>query len=162
MNEKLCLEITQPSHLADLPILITRGPKDKELICSLQSENDQIRNSNEEEKKYIFVWHQNENKYLKLILDEILWIEAYGSYSKLYLTYNRNMVISFNLATIEKELPNVDFLRIHRSYIINLKYVTSQIGNSLKIEGKLLTIGREYREKFFDRFISLGVRRKDK
>lgn len=72
------------------------------------------------------------------------------------------MVISFNLATIEKELPNVDFLRIHRSYIINLKHVISLIGNSLNIEGKLITIGRGYREKLLDRFIFLGVRRKNK
>lgn len=160
MNEKLCLEITLPSHLADLPIRIIRGSKDKELICSLQSENDQIRYSNGEEQKYVFIWRQND--YLKLMLDEILWIEAEGSYSKLYLTHNRNMVISFNLAVIEKELPNVDFLRIHRSYIINLKHVISLIGNSLNIEGKLITIGIGYREKLLDRFIFLGVRRKNK
>lgn len=160
MKEKQCLIITLPLHLADLPIQIIRGSNDKKLICSLQVAEDKVEYSNVKREKCVFVWRRND--YLKLELDEILWIEADGSYSRLYLTQNRNMVVSFHLAVIEKKLPNIDFLRIHRSYIINLKYVISLIGNSLNIEGKLLTIGREYREAFLDRFIFLGVRRKDK
>lgn len=70
------------------------------------------------------------------------------------------MVLSFHLAIIEKELPVSDFMRIHRSYIVNLKHVVSLIGNSLNINGKLLTIGREYREHLLERFIFLGVRRR--
>ena len=162
MKEKQCLVISLPAHLADLPIQIIRGSGCKELVCSIppsESESD-IEYSTGTDKKYVFVWRQND--YLKLIFDEILWIEAEGSYSKIYLTGNRSMVVSFHLAVIEKDLPDSDFIRIHRSFLINLYHVNSLIGNSLNIEGKLLTIGREYRESVLNRFIFIGVRRKDK
>lgn len=160
MKEKQCLVITLPAHLADLPIQIIRGSNCKELVCNVRTTDNQVGYSNGAERKYVFVWRQND--YLKLELNEILWIKAEGSYSKLYLTGNRSMIISFHLAIIEKELPDVDFIRIHRSYIINLKHVVSLIGNSLNIEGTLLTIGREYRENILGHFIFLGIRRKDK
>lgn len=160
MKEKQCLVITLPPHLAELPIQIVRGSAHKELVCNIGSLEDNVNCSNETERKYVFVWRQND--YLKLALDEILWIEAEGSYSKLYLTGNKSMVVSSYLAILEKELPTSDFIRIHRSYVINLRHVNSLMGNSLNINGKLLTIGREYRESVFSRFIFLGVRRKDK
>ncbi len=72
------------------------------------------------------------------------------------------MLVSFHLAVIEKNLPSNDFVRIHRSYIVNLKHVTSLVGNSLNIHGKLLTIGREYRDSFHNRFVFLGIRKMDK
>ncbi len=162
MKEKQCLIISLPAHLADLPIQIVRGSGHKGLVCSIQQmdEENNIEYSVGEDKKYIFIWRQND--YLKLTLEEILWIEAEGSYSRVYLTGNRNMIISFNLAIIEKDLPGNDFIRIHRSYIINLHHVNSLIGNSLSIEGKLLTIGRAYREDVLNHFIFIGVRRKPK
>lgn len=161
MKEKQCLIISLPAHLADLPIQIVRG-SGQGLVCSVQrmDEENNIEYSVGEDKKYIFIWRQND--YLKLTLDEILWIEAEGSYSRVYLTGNRNMVISFNLAVIEKDLPGSDFIRIHRSYIINLHHVNSLMGNSFIIEGKLLTIGRAYREDVLSHFIFIGVRRKTK
>lgn len=158
MKKKQCLIIILPPHLAELPIQIIRGSGFKELICGIQSSENNLNYSSRTDAKYVFVWHQND--YLKLTPDEILWIEADGSYSKLHLTNNRNMVLSFHLAIIEKELPVSDFMRIHRSYIVNLKHVVSLIGNSLNINGKLLTIGREYREHLLERFIFLGVRRR--
>lgn len=160
MKEKECLVISLPAHLAELPIQIIRGSSYKELVCCVQAEKNQIAFSDRIDQKYVFVWRQND--YLKLVLEEILWVEAEGSYSKLHLTGNRNMVISFHLAIIEKELPPLDFMRIHRSYIVNLRHVISLIGNSLNVEGKLLTIGRDYREKLLGRFIFLGVRRREK
>lgn len=160
MKEKQCLVITLPPHLVDLPIRIIRESSYKELLCSVQPVEKRIEYSEAGDKKYVLVWRQND--YLKLTLDEILWIKAEGSYTRLFLTGNRNMMVSFHLAVVEKELPYTDFVRIHRSYIVNLKHVISLIGNSLNVEGKLLTIGREYREGILERFIFIGVRRKEK
>lgn len=160
MKEKQCLVITLPSHLVGLPIQIIRSSGCQELICNVQPSENNIEYSSEKERKYVFVWRQND--YLKLTLDEIIWIEAEGSYTKLYLSDKRSMVISFHLAVIEKELPSSDFIRIHRSHIVNLKHVQSLIGNSLNIGNVLLTVGREYRESVLNRFIFLGVRRRKK
>ena len=73
------------------------------------------------ERKYVFIWRQND--YLKAAVDEIQWIEAAGSYSRIHLTGGRILVISFNLASVRRKLPESDFIRIHRSRIVNLASV---------------------------------------
>lgn len=158
MKEKQSLVIILPEELADLPIQIVRSSgQGQQMLFSILPEGEDMGYTDRLEKKYVFVWHQND--YIKVSLDEILWIEADRSYSKIYLSRGRSLVISFNLAIVERKLPETDFMRIHRSYIVNLKHVVSLIGNSLRINDNLLTIGREYRGRLLDRFIFLGVRR---
>ena len=96
------------------------------------------RNGNTPEQRYALIRRQDD--YLMVSLDRILWIEASGSYSIVRLADGRSLTVSFNLSVIKKALPTDDFIRIHRSYIINLKHVESMIGNSLRIGGKLLPI----------------------
>ena len=114
------------------------------------------------ERKYVFIWRQND--YLKAAVDEIQWIEAAGSYSRaagsysrIHLTGGRSLVISFNLASVRRKLPESDFIRIHRSRIVNLRHVETLVGNRLKIGNELLAIGREYKDALFERVIFLGV-----
>ena len=99
MKEIQCLVITLPPHLVDLPIRIIRGSSYKELLCSVQPVEKRIEYSEAGDIKYVLVWRQND--YLKLTLDEILWIKAEGSYTRLFLTGNRNMMVSFHLAVVE-------------------------------------------------------------
>lgn len=158
MEKKEQLVIILPEHLADLPIKILRSSNHRELAFTLQCMDERTLYEYRGEEKYLFIWRKND--YLKVATDEIVWIEADGSYTNIYLTEKRVMTLSFHLAVIEKKLPSGDFLRIHRSRIVNLRHVVSLMGNSLKIEDKLLVIGREYRERLFERFTFLGIRRK--
>jgi len=161
MRNKQYIEITLPEELADLPIQIVRGTDCNKLIIGVQDTEDDangITYADNTEKKDIFIWRKND--YLKVTMDEILWIEADSGYSTVHLTEERSLTISTNLAVIMRILPAEDFIRIHRSYIVsrrNLKYL---VGNSVKVGDALLTIGREYREPFLDRFLFLSVRRK--
>jgi len=157
MKKKLLLEIILPEALEDLPVRIVRGSGHKELVLGLAALDTESVFNTEFEQKYAFIWRQND--YLKASLDEILWIEADKSYSIIHLTGKRDLTVSFNIAVVKKRLPGTDFIQIHRSYIINIRHVESLMGNSLKIENIRLTIGREYRNTVFDRFIFLGVRR---
>jgi len=56
-------------------------------------------------------------------LNTIVYCKAEGNYTRIY-TKNRNFVISQVLKTVESALPKDLFLRIHKSYLINLNYVT--------------------------------------
>lgn len=158
MKDKQVLVIILPEHMEGLPVQIIRGTGYKHLVLSVEQE-ESISFSTTHEKRYAFIWHQND--YLKVALDDVLWIEAAGSYSVFHLAEGRTIMIAFHLAVVEKKLPQTDFMRIHRSHIVNLQHVVSLIGNSLKIGARLLVVGREYRAKLSDRFIFLGVR-KDK
>lgn len=158
MKEKQSLVIVLPEHLEELPVQIIRGAGYRHLVLCVEQEGN-ISYPATCEKKYAFIWQKND--YLKVALNDILWIEAAGSYSIFHMAGGKTTMISFHLAVIEKKLPQTDFTRIHRSYIVNLRHVISLVGNSLKVGDRLLSVGREYRAELSDRFIFLGVR-KDK
>lgn len=155
MEKKQYMVITLPESLAELPIRIERRSGCPGIVLNL-SEEETARNI-ADISKYVFIWHQTD--YLKVACDDILWIEANGSYSKVHLREGHSMLLSFNLSIIQRDLPQDDFIRIHRSYIVNLRNVVSLVGNSVKIAGRFIPIGREYRKAFFRNFIFLGVRR---
>ncbi len=156
MNAKQILVVILPEHLEELPVKVIKGAGNRHLVLSAE-QDENISVSARDERRYAFIWQQND--YLKVALDDILWIEASGSYSVFHLSGGKATTVSFHLASILKKLPQTDFMRIHRSYIVNMKHVVSLIGNSLRIGGQLLVVGREYRRKLFDRFIFIGVRR---
>ena len=133
MRKNQHLVIVLPEGSEELPIRIVRGSRSFELrLCPPDGEERHI-NETCPERKYVFIWRQND--YLKTAVDEIQWIEAAGSYSRIHLTGGRILVISFNLASVRETL----------------------VGNRLKIGNELLAIGREYKDALFERVIFLGV-----
>lgn len=155
MKEKERLVIILPERLEDIPIKIIRSSSHEQIVFSIQTEETLYANNLE--RKYVLIWRQYD--YVKVSIDEIQWIEADKSYSKIVLTGDRTLVISFNLAVVEKKLLGTDLIRIHRSYIVNMCHIESVMGNCVKIGKEMLSIGREYKDSVLERFIFLGVRR---
>ena len=58
----------------------------------------------------------------KLNIREIQWVEALGDYVKI-ITENETLVVLSSMKSISDKLPNDRFLRIHRSYIVNLNKI---------------------------------------
>lgn len=145
-----CLVITLPDCLAGFPVRVEADPDSPGIALNIVPQEDGNR-------KYLFVWNQSD--YRKVVQEDVLWIEASGSYSIIRLRGGRTLTVSFNLSTVGRSLPPDDFVRIHRSCIVNLKNVVSLSGNSVSVDGRYLTIGREYRKAFFARFVFLGVRK---
>lgn len=158
MKKAQSLTIVLPDTCADLPVQILRATSETELVFdTTPSEKDSYDYGEPNEQKYAFIWRKDD--YLKVALDEILWIEADGSYSHIHLTGNRKQTVSFCLAVISKKLPARHFVRIHRSHIVNIKKVESLKGNNLLVDGKPLPIGRGYKDALLDSFIFLELRR---
>lgn len=154
MEKRPYVAINLPETLKEMSIRIGRCPCCRGILFGFEPEC--AVPPMPDCQKYFFVWHRND--YLKVERDELLWIEANGSYSKIHLRDGNSMLLSFNLSVIERDLPQDDFVRVHRSYIVNLKNVVSLMGNSVKIADRYIPIGREYRNSFFRNFIFLGTR----
>ena len=75
---------------------------------------------------------------------EILWVEAMGDYVKLVTPTERVVVLS-TLKAMDKKLPDSHFLRIHRSYIVNLDRVDRFNSTSVDIAGKTLPMSRSHK-----------------
>ena len=77
----------------------------------------------------IFVKHRE--KMIKIIIADILYIEADRNYSKIF-TKTKEYMLAITLKTIEEKLPGRIFLRTHRSYIVNLAHV-EEVGDGYLI-----------------------------
>lgn len=107
-----------------------------------------------EEKTSIFV--KDRDYFRRVDFDRIRWIEAAGSYCSLYLDGLPKLMLSFNLTELAGHLPSNLFVRVHRSYIVNINYIDSFIGNMLCLGADRVPISKQYRKDVISRLNVLG------
>lgn len=96
----------------------------------------------ESDDSYTFI--KQDSKTFKVFFRDIKYLEAFGSYVKIH-TQERTLITLERLSNFENKLPG-QFIRIHKSYIINLRFLTVVQGNEVLIEDKELPIGVTYRK----------------
>jgi len=82
-------------------------------------------------------------KLVKINLNDILYIESLKDYIKV-ITAIGDYVVHKSLSAITEELPQSNFMRIHRSYTISINKVEALEGNSIEIANRRIPIGRNY------------------
>lgn len=92
-----------------------------------------------------FVNIRADRKTFPVALEEILFIESLDDYVKVHLK-DKILVTHENISTLEEKLPDADFIRIHRSYIVALGHVISFTSEYVEIAGKQLPFGRVYKQ----------------
>lgn len=90
---------------------------------------------------------------IKVLFEDILYIEAMGDYVKIFVMNKKTVIPKITLKSILSKLPQNDFIRVHRSYIISLTKVNSIKNRLIFIEDKEIPIGASYEENFLSRFI---------
>lgn len=95
------------------------------------------------EKHFIFV--RSDRKMVKVNFDEILYVESLSDYVKIH-TDKKAIVTRETITNIEAKLPQNQFLRIHRSYIVSIKNIESYTNEYIEIKNKALPISRSYKE----------------
>ena len=85
----------------------------------------------EEEGEHIFV--KSNLKKRKIFIKEIMWIEALGDYIKI-VTDDQNHIVLSTMKKFESEVSEFNFLRIHKSFIVNLERID-------RFNSKLVEIG---------------------
>lgn len=103
----------------------------------------ELQNSEGIELEYIYV---NSNlKKTKLFLNEILWVEAYGDYVKV-VSYEKKTLILSTMKAFAKQLPKDKFLRIHKSYTVNLEKIEKFNGSTVEINEQVIPLSRHKKE----------------
>ncbi|MBR09228.1 MAG: DNA-binding response regulator [Rickettsiales bacterium] len=98
-------------------------------------------------KNYVFV--KTENRLVKVILDEILYIEGLKDYLSIYTQSDRILTLQ-SFAELQSQLSS-DFIRIHKSYLIPISKIDEIEKSRLRIGDKFLPIGETYRKSFLSR-----------
>ncbi|WP_223648983.1 LytR/AlgR family response regulator transcription factor [Hymenobacter psoromatis] len=84
---------------------------------------------------------------IKINFDDVLYIEALSTYSVLVTTTQKHIVY-LTLKALGERLPFAHFVRVHRSYIVNLRRIEAVEDHMLKLGSHLIPVGKSYQEEF--------------
>jgi len=100
--------------------------------------------------EYILV--KSDYNTLKINIEDILFVEGLKDYVKIFTVDNKKPVVTHNsLKKLEHALPPNRFIRIHKSFIISLKYITSINKAQVIIGENYIPIGESYKTNFLSR-----------
>ncbi|WP_340112778.1 LytR/AlgR family response regulator transcription factor [Maribellus mangrovi] len=106
-----------------------------------------MNNNNHSEEPFIYV--KENKKVLKIQLDEILYLEGLSEYVKIH-TESKKIVTKNSMTNMADKLPDSEFMRIHKSYIVSMSKIQAFTTSSVEIPGKKLPIGRSYKNSVIE------------
>jgi DNA-binding LytR/AlgR family response regulator len=102
------------------------------------------------------VFIKSNKKSIQVKFNDIVYIEGLGDYINIY-TEKTHWVTNISMKKMEELLPIDQFIRIHKSNIVNLKKIIAIDGNMVEIGNKKLAIGNNYRVDFFAQINKLSI-----
>ena len=119
-------------------------------VSKLNSEPKMEVSSNSNPSDFIFVKTDGKNKFQKLFLEEILYVESLQNYVCIH-TLKQQIITHSSLKNVIESLPEKYFIQIHKSYVIAVKQIESTDSFSVFINAKELPIGATFKDAFFER-----------
>jgi DNA-binding LytR/AlgR family response regulator len=94
-----------------------------------------------------FIFFKADKKIHKYYFSEILFIEGSGNYVKIHTKNDKPLMVLDKLIELYDKLPQKNFIRIHKSFIVNVSHIQKIEGNMLKIQDKSIPISATYKQK---------------
>ncbi|MFM2359023.1 MAG: hypothetical protein RLY16_1016 [Bacteroidota bacterium] len=89
---------------------------------------------------------------IKIVLADILFIEGLDNYIKIHLHNQQPVVVRMTMKSLQEKLPETDFIRVHRSYIIPFSRIDAVRNKIISIAGEEIPIGKSFENDFFSSF----------
>jgi len=109
-----------------------------------------------EERNSESLFIKSNKKTFQIQINEITYIEGLGDYIKIF-TEKTHLISNLSMRKIHEQLPSSEFIRIHKSFIINIKKIKSIEGNMVDVGNGKLTIGNHFRQEFFEKISQMGI-----
>lgn len=114
-------------------------------LFELLTRSDETKSSSKGQE--IFV--KADYKIMRIAVNDIKFIESANEYIKIYTINNEVITTLLRLKNIYEQLPRQKFMRIHRSFIVNLDKIKAVDRNRVMIEPKIyIPVGEQYKEEF--------------
>jgi DNA-binding LytR/AlgR family response regulator len=95
-----------------------------------------------------FLLIKSERRFYRVNFCDIRYIEGLKDYVVIY-TANQKLITAMNLKTIHQKMPQKIFLRISKSYVVNINHIESFDNHSIYIGGNEILLGEVYKKHFF-------------
>lgn len=97
--------------------------------------------------EYLFV--KSGYKIVRINLEDITYIEGMREYVRVHLTNGKSLMPLISLRVLDEQLPSTRFMRVHRSYIVNLQKITTIDHSRIIFEGQVhIPVSEQYKELF--------------
>jgi DNA-binding LytR/AlgR family response regulator len=116
---------------------------------SVTKAHEIFKNNQPDDATRFFV--KKDGTHLKIELSEVIYMEALGDFIQLILQTEK-FIIRSTMKDLETKLPGKQFLRIHRSYIVNIDKISAIEDTTLVMGKKMIPIGKSYRSTIMDKF----------
>lgn len=111
----------------------------------VMDQQDQLPGNTGELAKDTIIFVNQGHRKVKVNLEDVRYIESFRDYINIHVA-QKEIRIKANIGTFQKKLGDA-FLRIHRSYLVNINYVTGYTKHDVELDARELPIGSSYREQ---------------
>ncbi|WP_316753184.1 LytTR family DNA-binding domain-containing protein [Pedobacter gandavensis] len=98
-----------------------------------------------------FLMIKSERRYYKIRFNEIRFIEGLKDYVVIY-TQTQKLITAMNLKNIHQKIPADIFLRVSKSYVVNLNFIASFDNHTIYIDDAEIPIGEVFKNDFFEKY----------
>lgn len=130
-----CFDIDNVVDYIEKPVTMAR------LARALKRFQEEINR----QKDPTFLYFKAGHKTQQFKIDEILFIEADGIYSKIVMKSGEKALVNNNISDIEKKIKHTSLIRLHKSYIFNYNYITSFDSRNLWVGNQKFSLGVNFR-----------------
>lgn len=116
---------------------------------SLPASEDSVPSTDSTQKEDFF-FVKSDQRIIRLTFEEVLYIEAMREYIRIH-TPSQRVVTRMSMSRLEELLPHGTFIRIHRTFIVNLAKIDNIEGNMVRIAGKDLPVSKGKKEELLRR-----------
>lgn len=127
------------------PITLPRFEQAVQKILSIQNDNRAFQDNSEN------LYVRSEGKYVRLTCDDILYFENVGDYIRIKTTAGQSHIIHGTLKGIAERLNDPRFLKVHRTFIVNLDKIVDIEENTLVIDRSVIPISRAHKQILMNR-----------
>lgn len=139
--------LLKPFSFADFSRSAAKAHSLYELRNNRRTEPESTPEALPKDKEYISV--KADYKVSLVRIDDIVYLESEGEYVRMHLVDGTTITTLFRLKNMEVALPSDRFMRVHRSYIVNLRAIRSYIKGRIYLsETEYVPIGENYKEAF--------------
>jgi DNA-binding LytR/AlgR family response regulator len=90
-----------------------------------------------------FTFVKVDNKLVRVAFDDVHYVEALGDYVHI-VTGQSKLIVYSTMKAVEEKFPSSRFVRVHRSFIVNINRIQALEDNSVVVEGKHISVGQTY------------------
>jgi DNA-binding LytR/AlgR family response regulator len=109
------------------------------------SQKPMVFNSQNKEDNPSFIYVREKKTMIKVFLNDVLYVESLKDYIRIFKETGGSLMTKQKISTMAELLPEEHFIRVHKSYIVNIDKIKTLSPTSIGLPDKIIPIGRSYK-----------------